>query len=80
MSETYKVEALIVLASKASDDLSELINLVEKLGKIYIQKSLTDVRKYNILAKLLNSLRQKSRATSIRVKQIITIDVTEPER
>lgn len=81
MSDIYKIEALIVLANRASDDLSELMKLVEKLGRIDIREpTLTEIKKYNVLAKLLNLLRERSRATSIRVKQNITIEAVEPER
>lgn len=81
MSDIYKVEALIVLADKASDDISELYRLVSKLGRIELRDPTpTEIKKYNILAKSLNLLREAARSTSYEVKKNITIDVAEPER
>lgn len=81
MSDIYKVEALIVLADKASDDLSELLRLAERLGKIEIcQPTPMEIKRYNALAKLLNLLRETARTTSITVRRNVTIAVAEPDR
>lgn len=81
MNDIYKIDALIVLADKAADDLYELMRLVEKLGKIEIHEpTLAEIKKYNVLAKLLNLLRERARTTSIKVKQSVSIQAVEPER
>lgn len=81
MSSIYKIEALIVLADKASEDLSELLGLAEKLGRIDIlEPNLVEIKKYNLLAKLLNLLRETARTTSMVIKKNVSLEFTEPER
>lgn len=81
MSDIYKIEALIVLANKASDDIAELFGLVKKLGRIELRDPTPlDIKKYNILATSLNLLREAARSTSLEVKKNITIEVAEPDR
>lgn len=74
MRNIKKIEALIPMLDKATDDVLAVLNLFERLGRIELTNMSTDdLKKYNAVAKLVNLLRLSASAICKKAKQNISV-------
>lgn len=81
MDDIHKLEALIPVAERACENIAELTNLMNKLGRIEIH-TLSDenLNTFNTLISLLNLLRDSSNEVHRKAGRTISVYLDNLDR